>query len=188
MESSMSQSVYNQEDDKLEFVELQTNEDFKTKICLPYFKDIFKDLQGRSDQPSKGINKVSLLDYAQLPGVLGERLFNVIDADDNGYLDQREFLTGLFRLYCSSFDEKSEFIFEIYDFDGDGFISKVDISTILASLPVINNNSSTSPNAEGRFTQEGGGLDNFEQRVETLNDMNRILDACFEGRQRIDPT
>lgn len=83
----MSQSVYNQEDDKLEFVELQTNEDFKTKICLPYFKDIFKDLQGRSDQPSKGINKVSLLDYAQLPGVLGERLFNVIDADDNGYLD-----------------------------------------------------------------------------------------------------
>jgi hypothetical protein len=44
MESSMSQSVYNQEDDKLEFVELQTNEDFKTKICLPYFKDIFKDL------------------------------------------------------------------------------------------------------------------------------------------------
>jgi len=40
----MSQSVYNQEDDKLEFVELQTNEDFKTKICLPYFKDIFKDL------------------------------------------------------------------------------------------------------------------------------------------------
>jgi len=44
MESSMSQSIYNQEDDKLEFVELQTNEDFKTKICLPYFKDIFKDL------------------------------------------------------------------------------------------------------------------------------------------------
>jgi hypothetical protein len=32
------------QDDKLEFVELQTNEDFKTKICLPYFKDIFKDL------------------------------------------------------------------------------------------------------------------------------------------------
>ena len=121
--------------------------------------------------------------------MLGERLFNVMDADDNGYLDQREFLTGLFRLYCSSFDEKAEFIFEIYDFDGDGFISKNDISTILASLPVINQNTGgISPSAEGKFTQEGGGLDNFEQRVETLNDMNRILDACFEGKQRIDPT
>lgn len=62
-------------DDKLEFVELDTNDDFKTKICLPYFKDIYKDLQSRSDNPKKGINKVSLLDYASLPGVLGERLF-----------------------------------------------------------------------------------------------------------------
>jgi Ca2+-binding EF-hand superfamily protein len=106
---------------------------------------------------------VSLLDYAQLPGILGERLFNVMDADDNGYLDQREFLTGLFRLYCSSFDEKTEFIFEIYDFDGDGFISKNDISTILASLPVINTDpNSNNLKAEGLFTQEGGGLDNFE--------------------------
>ena len=31
-------------DEKLEFVELHTTEDFKSKICLPYFKDIFKDL------------------------------------------------------------------------------------------------------------------------------------------------
>jgi|TARA_B110000285_G_scaffold200990_1_gene235271 hypothetical protein len=170
-------------------VELQTNEDFKTKICLPYFKDIFKDLQSRSDQPTKGINKVSLLDYAQLPGVLGERLFNVIDTDKNGYLDQREFLTGLFRLYCSSFDEKIDLIFEIYDFDCDGFISKNDISTILSSLPVINseNNGQGGLGVEGKFTQEGGGLDNFEQRCETLNDMNQILEMCFEGKQRIDP-
>jgi hypothetical protein len=51
-------------DEKIEFIELQTNEDFKTKICLPYFKDIFIDLQSRSDNPNKGINKVSLLDYA----------------------------------------------------------------------------------------------------------------------------
>lgn len=179
-----------QADDKLEFVELQTNEDFKTKICLPYFKDIFKDLQSRSDQPTKGINKVSLLDYAQLPGVLGERLFNIMDTDKNGYLDQREFLTGLFRLYCSSFDEKIEFIFEIYDFDCDGFISKSDISTILASLPVVNsqpNGQSGILGMEGKFTQEGGGLDNFEQRVETMNDMHSILDICFEGKSRIDP-
>mgnify|MGYP003318471111 FL=1 len=64
------------------------------------------------------------MDYAQLPGVLGERFFHVMDSDKNDYLDQREFLTGLFRLYCSNFDEKVELIFEIYDFDGDGYISR----------------------------------------------------------------
>jgi len=35
----------------LEFLEIQTNQDFKTKICLPYFKDIYKDLVSRSDNP-----------------------------------------------------------------------------------------------------------------------------------------
>ncbi len=159
-------------DDKLEFVELQTNEDFKTKICLPYFKDIFKDLQSRSDNPNKGINKVSWLDYAQLPGVLGERFFHVMDSDNNGYLDQREFLTGLFRLYCSTFDEKTELVFEMYDFDGDGFLTKNDISTILASLPVINfNKQSHGHSIQGKFTPEGGCLDSFTQPVQTMDEV-----------------
>ena len=42
--------------------------------------------------------------------------------------------------------------------------------------------------AEGKFTSEGGGLDNFEQRVEAMGEMNSILDLCFEGKTRIDPT
>ena len=126
---------------------------------------------------------MSFLDYAQLPGVLGERFFTVMNVTKSGYLDQKEFLTGLFRVYCSSFDEKSDFIFEIYDFDADGFISKTDIITILSSLPVINFSTINRQNIEGKFTQEGGGLENFEQRVETMNEMNTILDICFNNWQ-----
>jgi len=48
MNAAGNESVVDQsqtgDEDKLEFIELQTNEDFKTKICLPYFKDIYKDL------------------------------------------------------------------------------------------------------------------------------------------------
>ena len=81
-------------------------------------------------------------------------------------------MTGLFRVFCSNFDEKTELVFEIYDFDGDGFITKNDISTIISSLPVINfNNANKAQNIEGKFTQEGGGLDTFNQRVETLGEM-----------------
>jgi len=74
-------------DDQIQFQEIQSNQDFKVKICLPYFKDIYKDLQERSDNPEKGINKISLLDYSQLPGVLGDRFFTVLDTDANGYVD-----------------------------------------------------------------------------------------------------
>jgi hypothetical protein len=49
------------------------------KVCLPYFKDIYKDLSSRSDDKVKGINKITLLDYFGLPGVLAERIFAVLD-------------------------------------------------------------------------------------------------------------
>ena len=92
-------------------------------------------------------------------------------------------------MYCSSFDEKAQLIFEIYDFDSDGFITKHDISTIMASLPVINFSSAEGPNAvEGKFTREGGGLDNFDQRVESMEEMSRILELCFGGQTNIDQT
>lgn len=89
------------------------------KVCLPYFKDIYKDLCSRSDNKSKGINRVSFMDYCQLPGLLGERLFAVFDVDGDGYLSSKEFLTGLLRIYCSQFDQKMKFVFDIYDFDRD---------------------------------------------------------------------
>ena len=93
-------------------------------MCIPYFKDIFRDLCSRSDDKTKGINKVSMLDYCQLPGLLAERLFSVLDQDGDGYLSGREFLSGLLRFYCSSFDEKIKLVFEIYDFDKDCYITK----------------------------------------------------------------
>jgi len=47
----------------LEFTESAETEDFKLKVCLPYFKDIYTDLVGRSDQKTKGINKISFIEY-----------------------------------------------------------------------------------------------------------------------------
>ena len=89
-------------------------------MCVPYFKDIFVDLQERSDNKIKGINKISFIDYSQLPGLLAERIFCILDADQNNYLSQEEFMTGMLVFFCSGFDEKLKLIFNIYDFDQDG--------------------------------------------------------------------
>ena len=71
---------------KLELTDINPDEEFKNEVCLPYFSDIYKDLESRSDQPGKGINKVQFLNYALLPGMLGERFFSVMDTDGDGYL------------------------------------------------------------------------------------------------------
>lgn len=99
--ASESQSNATSEVHSLSFCEPVLTDDFKRKVCLPYFKDIYKDLCSRSDEKSKGINKISFMDYCQLPGLLAERLFAVFDIDRDGYLNSKDFLTGLLRIYCA---------------------------------------------------------------------------------------
>jgi hypothetical protein len=75
-------------------------------VAVPYFKDIYKDLVSQSDSKSKGINKVSILTYSQLPGIIGERFFAIMDTSQGGYIDLKTFVRGLFKVYYSSLDEK----------------------------------------------------------------------------------
>ena len=167
----MAQDSASMADDvqSLAFSEPTLTDDFKMKVCLPYFKDIYKDLCSRSDDQSKGVNKISFLDYCQLPGLLAERLFAVFDVDHNGYLSSKEFLTGLLRIYCSQFNQKMKFVFDIYDFDNDQYITKTDITTIITCMPVVRANQ--VQNREGKFTQEGGGATTFQERVNSLEEM-----------------
>ena len=81
--------------------------------------------------------------------MLGERFFHLMDQNNDGYVDYIEFLTGLLRVYCSTFDQKTKLVFDIYDFDSDGNISKDDISAILSYMPVTKTEAVLG---EGRFT------------------------------------
>ena len=114
--------------------------------------------------------------------MLGERFFHVMDLNNDGYVDYREFLTGLLRIYCSTFEQRTKFVFEIYDFDGDGLVSKEDIAAILSYMPVTK---TTAVVGEGKFTQEGGGALDFNERVETMQEMYKILELCFGDKQQI---
>jgi len=38
--------------------DLEQNEHFIKFVFIPYFKDIYKDLEDKSDKKSKGINKI----------------------------------------------------------------------------------------------------------------------------------
>lgn len=179
----MEQSKNTQNNYHLLFSEPVQNDEFKDKVCVPYFKDIFKDLQERSDNKNKGINKISFINYCQLPGLLAERIFAIMDNDKNNYLTMEEFLSGFLIFYCSTFDEKLKLIFDIYDFDSDGLISQRDIITIISCMPVIQ---SANVRGEGKYTKEGGGAQSFQERVDTLEEMLAILQKCFGNSTHLD--
>lgn len=123
-----------------------------------------------------------MLNYCQLPGLLGERLFAVLDTNQNNYLDKDEFLNGMLTFYCSDFDEKIKIIFKIYDFDNDGLVTQTDIITIISCMPVTH---SVNVRGEGKYTKEGGGAQNFQERVDTLEEMLSVLQHCFGDRKTL---
>jgi hypothetical protein len=54
-----------------------------------------------------------LLKYSQLPGIIGERLFDVMDLKGQGYIDLKEFVHGFFKIYFSNLDTKIRLTFDM---------------------------------------------------------------------------
>ena len=149
----------------LEDDNIALGEDFKKNVAIPYFRDIYRDLSQWSDDKSKGINKVSILTYCALPGILGDRFFSVLDINGDKYIDKKEFLHGLFKLYFSNLETKIKLAFDMYDFDQDGYVKKEDIRLILSHIPIEKIVSKARKVHEGVFTSSGGGQEVFLDRI-----------------------
>lgn len=97
------------DEDVFEFLDISSDPEsaeFRKKVVIPYFKDIFKSLSESCADQEKHVDKVTFLQYTNLPGVLGDRIFAIMDQDGDGFLDLKEFINGLFDIYFSSFEKK----------------------------------------------------------------------------------
>ena len=98
----------------------------------------------RTDDKSKGISKITFIKvyiyikikFFDLPGLLSDRLFSVFDINQKSFINFSEFTTGMNNLYSGSFEKLLNLIFEFYDFDKDGKISKEDIRIVLSYIPL----------------------------------------------------
>lgn len=95
-----------------------------------------------------------------LPGFISERLFKQFDIDKDTYLSKPEFVTGTARLFNNSFDENIKLIFNMFDFDEDGIITREDFRTLLSHVPIseILGDMNLPLRKEGTYTKSGGGL------------------------------
>ncbi len=62
-----------------------------------------------------------------------ERIFRLFDHDNDGYIDEDEFLLGVEKLVYGSDEDRLRFAFNLYDLDGSGFIGKAELLQILDS-------------------------------------------------------
>jgi Ca2+-binding EF-hand superfamily protein len=74
-----------------------------------------------------------------LPGIIGERMFNLSDKNKDGFLNLLEFSSSILKINSNDPDIKMRLIFDLYDFDNDGKIKTEDIKTIMGNTLPSNN-------------------------------------------------
>ena len=136
------------------------------EIFQSYLKEIWLDLTERSEK-KKGIDKITFNSYYRLPGILSLRLFSVFDNGHTEYIDMNEFLKGMTKLFCGSFEETTKFIFDFYDFDKDGLIDKEDIRTVLSYIGLNNENNNSE-------------LQGYLNRVNSQIELYNLLERSFK--------
>jgi len=104
-----------------------------------YLKEVYKDLVDRAESNKKtGISRITFYGYVKLPVLIADKLFNAIDKDSDGFLCLKEFVEGMNMLFYGTFKQSARVIFNMYDFDKDGFINKDDVKILFSYLPLKN--------------------------------------------------
>lgn len=167
----------------------------RTSVAI--LRQMFRELAAHSSTDDNTVDKLTLLKYMPLPGLLGERLFGVFDSDKSSSIDFHEFFTGLAIVYGGTPEDKKRFLFEMYDLDGNGEITREELAALLYHIPgafrLLGGRKKTEQEANDRVAEltkkriqeivesafenvNGSGL-NFEQFVLAIDKRKEILEV-----------
>ena len=140
------------------------------ELFLIYLKEIYKDLADRNEtNRKKGIMKIIFFDYLKLPMFISEKVFTVFDEDKDGFLNSKEFILGMNKLYNGSYQDTIKLIFDILDFNHDGYIEKDDAKMILSLLPLKTDKSKVE----------------YKYQMESLEEINEIINSTFGKSKKL---
>lgn len=131
---------------KLDFQKIRRKTQVKDFISFElYLKNIFSDIAKREwkETEQKGIDKLSFIEYMNIPFIVGEKLFNAFDKNKKGFLTKNEFVNGIISLYVGDLEETQKMIFSILDFDSDGIIIPEDSRLLISFIKNISEPPST---------------------------------------------
>ena len=161
----MEQKEYIDFNEIKKFVGVKDNE-----LFLIYLKEVYKDLAQRNENNrKKGIMKIIFQDYLKLPMFLSDKVFSVLDKDNDGFLNSKEFILGMNKLYNGNYEETIQLIFDILDFNHDNHIEKDDVKMILSLLPLKTDNSKIE----------------YKYQMESLEEINDIINSTFGKSKKL---
>jgi hypothetical protein len=134
-----------------------------------YLCEIFNELSDtkiyktkNTENIEKTVNKDSFVTYIGLPYIIGERVFIYLAKGNKKVIKCKEFVEGLSTLYNGSLAETQMIVFNILDFDNDGYIVAQDLRLFLSLLYFQN-----------------------EEQIKTSSEINKIIDKFFADNRQM---
>ncbi|KAL9647020.1 hypothetical protein ABK040_013872 [Willaertia magna] len=85
------------------------------------------------------LSKEQFLKYSKRDGMddqVAERIFTFFDANKDGSMDLREFISANLMIDHGDTNEQTKFFFTIFDLNGDGTIDKQELKLVMKALGV----------------------------------------------------
>lgn len=203
-------------DDQLFYIEEFTEDlikRFNATHLAGYFRDVYADQLLRmhtnssakaSGGPSNVLDKVTLLEFINLPGILADRFYAQVGngSKTDARIVQDKFVSCMQTIYNSSLEDKMRLTFEMFDFDCDGKISADDVRLVLSYIPFVRRENSSLTvsdssqerddlgkarlNArsmqEGLYNRSEGKDMNEEQRLQNQKKIKVFVEAVFANK------
>lgn len=116
------------------------------------------------------------------PSPAVERLFSLFDKDSQGHVDMREFLISLTNFSGASKEEKLRFSFTVFDEDGNGAITRLELIKILKSNHMAGSEDEVARKADTIMAQtdkDGDGVISFDEFVIVSKRFPNILFPAY---------
>ncbi|KAK3589651.1 hypothetical protein CHS0354_015149 [Potamilus streckersoni] len=122
------------------------NVDFTTDEIKEWYDDYQSRLQpGQKELSRKQFVQVYNSVFQGDASNFAEHVFRTFDANGNGMVDFKEFILGLCISGSTDFETKLKWAFNMYDINGDGFITKDEMEQIIEAFYKMTNCKTPSP-------------------------------------------
>lgn len=100
-----------------------------------------------------------------------------MDKNKNNYIDILEFIDGMTTMFYENYEKLIKFIFNFYDFQNKGKISKEDVKVVLSYIPLKIRKYSSK---KLKFEKE-----EYRDRVESQDELFFLVENCFSNKNEL---
>ncbi|XP_055709078.1 Kv channel-interacting protein 4 isoform X4 [Phlebotomus papatasi] len=116
-------------------------------------------------------------------GQYAHYVFNTLDQDRSGIVSFEEFVQGLSILSRGSLEEKLRWTFSLYDINGDGFITREEMTDIATAIYDLVGHLPIDPTATSEEDRIREKVDRIFQKMDVNGDgvvtLEEFLDCCL---------